>query len=370
MLITDVKYTLVGAPTKQVIANAVRSYYYNYYVLTEIHTDEGITGLGYLGGVNDLGPAAKAILETFTKLLIGKDPLARGEIWELLYHTTIRYGRRGLVIRAISTIDNALWDLAGRALKLPVYKLIGYHKKEVQSYASGGYYAADGSNDMGALKEEAARYKAEGYQAIKIKVGRMADVKDDIKRTAQIRELIGDDLGLMVDVNEAFDLNKALRYCEGVKDMDLYWIEEPFTPDDFVSLRELTKRTNIPIACGENAYLKYEFADLLEAGVRYINADATRCGGITEWLKIAALCEARGIPVVPHCAQEINVTCCACSAGAPMTEFFMPFWGGISSDIFPNQGAIKKQNGMLTPPDIPGLITDLDWSAVPKYRID
>lgn len=372
MKITDVQLTLVTGAMKEKIYNASRSYDRRFFVIIKLVTDEGIEGYGYVEGVNDVDRIAYEILCTYKNLIIGEDAFAREKIYHKLSRHTTRYGRRGMVIRCISGIDFALWDIAGKAANLPIYKLIGFCKDNIKTYASGGYYAMDGSNDMEALRDEAARYKEMGYKAMKIKIGRMEDVRDDIDRTAQIRGIIGDDIGLMVDVNEGWTLSKAIQYCEGIKDLNIFWIEEPFKPDDFASLRELTKRTNIPIACGENEYTRYGFQELISTGIMFANVDAGRCGGISEWLKIAAICDVNGVEVVPHCSQEIHATCVACSTNAPMMEYFMPDHPlqEFASELFPEGCALRKGNGVVAPLDVPGLGIDPDPDAVNKYKVN
>lgn len=376
MKITNATTKFLYREGDQLYANASRVVYGRELIIIEIFTDEGVTGTGFVTGMTAAnrseGDYMRYTLDRVVlPMLIGRDPFARESIWHDLFKNTTRIGRKGAIVRAISGVDIALWDLAGKALGAPVYKLAGYHKTEINCYASGGYYAGTGQNDMDGLVKEVQEYKDNGYQAVKIKVGRLP-VKEDVKRVERIRKLIGDDIELLVDANEAWNINQALQFCDGVKDLGLGWIEEPLEPDDMISLRQLCQRTNIPIAAGETEYTKYGMTELLDAGIRYLNADVTRVGGITEWLKTAAICQTRNIPLVPHSVPELHVTCAACAPNTPFIEYWLPSHPGqeLFYDVFRalNDG-MRVRPGVLSPLDVPGLGLEMDPDAVARYTI-
>ena len=376
MKITDVKTTLLFKPLKKMISNASRNIPGRDIILIEVFTDEGVTGTGFLTGMGaGMQSEAKVINycinETVKPMVVGKDPLAREQLWNYVFKNSTRFGRKGAVIRALSGVDIALWDLAGQYLKVPCYKLLGYDKTEIPVYASGGYYAGAGENDLGGLVEEVKSYVEKGYKALKIKVGRLS-VKDDIRRVEKIRDAIGFDFDLMADANEAWNLRKAIQFCDGVKDLDLRWVEEPLEPDDLVSFKELSERTNIPIAAGESEYTKYGFQDLIRHGVRVLNADATRMGGITEWMKTAAMAQCRNLDIIPHCVQEIHVTTCACAHNSPFAEYFLPEHPQqqfISELFIGMKEGLTVETGCIRPLELPGLGLIYDPEIVKHYKV-
>ena len=376
MKITDVKTTLMFKPFKQMISNAVRNIPGRDVILIEVLTDEGITGIGFVTGMGagfqSEAPVIQYCIEKTVKpMVLGKDPLAREQLWSFVFKNSTRFGRKGAVVRALSGVDIALWDLAGKVANMPCYQLMGYEKKEIPVYASGGYYAGAGENDLVGLVEEVQSYVEAGYKAMKIKVGRMS-VKEDIRRIERIRETIGFDFDLMVDANEGWNINKAVQFCDGVRDLDLRWIEEPLEPDDLESHLELAHRTNIPIASGETEYTKYGFLGLIRNGVRVLNADVTRVGGITEWMKVAGLAQCWNLPMVPHGIQEIHVTCTACAHNAPFTEYFLPTHPlqQFLSELFAQMTeGLEVRNGCIRPLDVPGLGLLYDPDVVKKYTV-
>jgi len=374
--IIDVKTTLVSKPLQKTISDASRNIPSRDIVLVEIITDENLTGVGFLTGVGAAfrseAPIIKYIIDKALKpMIVGKDPLAREQLWRYMFRNTTRFGRKGAAIRAISGVDIALWDLAGKFANMPVYKMIGYDKYEIPVYASGGFYS--GGSDLSALIEEIESYIEKGYLAVKMKVGGRA-VKEDIMRVEKIREVIGDMIEIMVDANEGWNINDAIRFCDGVKDLNLYWVEEPLEPDDLDGYKKLSQSTNIPIAAGETEYTKYGFLDIIQkGGVRIIQPDVTRVGGITEWLKVASLGQCWNLPCVPHAVQEIHVTCVACAHNSPFTEYFTPDHPlqELISEVFVEMSsAMKVNNGTIRPIDVPGLGLGFDPEIVRMYTIE
>ena len=380
MKITGAKTTMLYRRNEQIFSNASRICYGRELILIEIYTDEGITGVGCVTGMSAAnqseGDYMRYTLDrVILPMIIGWDPFQREAIWQHLFKNTTRIGRKGAIVRGISGVDIALWDLAGKAAGLPVYKLIGYHKKQIPCYASGGYYVGTGSDNkenIDFLVKEIQQYKDKNFKAVKIKVGRLS-VREDVKRVEKIRSLIGDDIELMVDANEAWNINEALKFCDGVKDLGLLWLEEPLEPDDMISLKELCARTNVPIAAGENEYTKYGINELLNAGIRYMNADVTRVGGITEWMKAAAICQTRNIPIAPHSIPELHVTCAACAPNAPFVEYWLSNHQGqeMFAEVFARANKeIYVGDGLLSPLDVPGMGLDYDPEAVKRYKVD
>jgi D-arabinonate dehydratase len=357
-------------PFDRMVSSAYRNMSVRDVILVEIFTDEGITGVGFLTGLGVAHQSESPIIKycidkALRPMIVGQDPFAREHLWKSMFKNTTRFGRKGAMVRAISGVDIALWDIAGKAANMPCYKLIGYNRTEIPVYASGGHYAGAGENDLDGLGEEIRSYVEKGFQAIKIKVGRKS-VREDLRRVAKAREVAGDRINIMVDANLNWNINDAVRFCDGAKELNLYFVEEPLEPDDYESYKALADRTNIPIAAGESEYTKYGFLALVNSGVRVIQPDVCRVGGVTEWLKAASLGQCWNLCVVPHGVQEIHVTCCACSTNAVMTEYFTsehPLQQFLSELFVQMDEGLRVVNGTIRPLDVPGmgLLYDPTW---------
>lgn len=262
-------------------------------ILVLVHTDEGVTGLGE--SVGDPAGVVPVIREQLQPLLLGEDPFDIERLWEKMYTCRLYWDLKGALPIALSGIDIALWDLKGKALGLPVYQLLGGACRErIRAYASDLFW-----DEPAAMAEAAARYAADGFSIVKTHIGK--DPDGDLARLRAMREAIGDEVGLMIDINCAYDRPTALRMGRRFEAFDPFWYEEPLRPDDIEGLRELRARVEIPIAVGENEYTKHGFLELFRQGaVDYVMPDAARAGGITETKKIAALAEAFHLVVTPH----------------------------------------------------------------------
>lgn len=377
MKITEVRTTHLAKPIENPVSDSTLLQTVRDIILVEIRTDDGLTGIGFitgLGAVNGSeGPVLKFCIDkTLAPLLIGRDPLAREQLWEEMFRRTTRFGRKGAMIKALSAVDIALWDLAGKYANMPVYKLIGYNNDKVRVYASGGYYNPNNPMDISETVETIHSYVEAGYPAIKMKVGGLP-VRQDIARVTKIREAVGDSIQIMVDANQNWNLLDAVRFCDAVRDLDIGFVEEPLPPDDFDGYAELARRTNIPLAAGETENTKYGFVDLIKrCGVRVLNNDVTRTGGVTEWRKATTLAQCWNLPVIPHGIQEIHVSLCATAPNCPMTEYFMPdhpiqqFISEFFVEVAPG---MKVIDGCIRPLDVPGLALGYDTDLYKKYTV-
>ena len=281
--------------------------------LVEIDTDAGLTGLGEAKvGVGNLGNYAALVTlihAELAPLLIGRDPRDVTALWETIYNGTRAHyvgahgrtfpvvGRRGITISALSGIDIALWDLLGKALDQPVWRLLGGRLRErIPAYASGGWAP------VGGVGKQLRQYVDRGHRAVKMRVGLQdQSVDDSAARVREAREQLGPDVGLMVDAHGTWSVREAQRFARKVADCDLGWLEEPVSPDNIVGQAEVRGATDIPIAAGETEQTRFAFRDLIEArAVDVLQPDVAIAGGITETLRICALAATHGLTVAPH----------------------------------------------------------------------
>jgi L-alanine-DL-glutamate epimerase-like enolase superfamily enzyme len=281
--------------------------------LVEIETDGGLVGLGEakaaVGNLGNYAAIVALIREELAPLLIGRDPRDVTAAWELLYNgsrapyavregrTFPTIGRRGITLSAISGIDIALWDLCGRALNVPVWRLLGgRYRERVPAYASGGWAP------VGGIGTQLAEYVERGHRAVKLRVGLQdKSVSDSAARVREVRETLGPDVGIMVDAHGTWSVREAERFARKVEDCDLAWLEEPVSPENVAGQAEVRRSTDIPIAAGESEQTRFAFRDMIAAGaVDVCQPDPAIAGGLTETQRICALAAAHGLTVAPH----------------------------------------------------------------------
>ncbi|MFR9587419.1 MAG: mandelate racemase/muconate lactonizing enzyme family protein, partial [Rikenellaceae bacterium] len=266
--------------------------------VVKLTTESGLVGWG-----EGYGPAnvIKAGIDFLTPIVMGRNPLDSDVIWGDMFRRSIDYARKGILMSAISAIDVALWDLKGKILKQPVSTLLGGRFREkVEVYATGFYFtdAMEGRMEQ-ALAEEARDYIAQGYSAMKMKVG--LGIEQDIKNVAAIREAIGDKVRLGVDSNHAYNVREAIELAGKLEPYNIMWFEEPISPDDYAGYRELRSRTTIPLASGECEFRCDGFKQLLENRcVDYIQPETGTTGGITEQKRISTIASTYHVEMTPH----------------------------------------------------------------------
>ena len=264
--------------------------------IVKITTECGIIGWGEGYGPADV---LEAGIKLLTPLLIGKNPLAQETIWFEMYRKTLDYARRGVLTASISAIDVALWDIKGKKLNLPVSVLMGgQHRSKVVPYATGLYFS-ESERLAEDFMEEAKRYVAQGFKAIKMKVG--LSIRKDVELVKTVRQVIGPDIKLMVDSNHAYSLREAMELCRLIEQYDISWFEEPISPEFYDQYCELRSKTTIPIAGGECEYLRYGFNQLLKScSVDFLQVDICSAGGLSEAKRISTLASTYGIETIPH----------------------------------------------------------------------
>lgn len=345
-------------------------------MILKVTTDTGIVGWG-----ESFGPAfvnQTIIDQYFSHYLIGRDPLDIEVIWEGLYNIMRDHCTKGNAIEAISAVDVALWDIKGKFLNLPIYKLMGGSPRtRVMPYATGLYRNVL-PTDHKALIEEALSYKNAGFKAMKIKIG--FGIQDDIKAVKAIREAIGPDIKIMVDANHAYNANTALKVCRGIEDCDITWFEEPVPPEDYDGYVEVKSQTSIPISGGEAEFTRFGFNTLLSRRcVDIVQPDCGVTGGISEFRKIAVLASIHNIQVYPHVwgsaiALNVGIHCAFALQDFPnnLVQEDMMLEYDRTENIFReklSKEPLKLVDGYIMPPTKPGLGIEIDEELIAKYRI-
>jgi L-alanine-DL-glutamate epimerase-like enolase superfamily enzyme len=357
MKITGIESCVLTVPTSKQMA---LEFPHHKLVVAEIATDAGLKGLGYSLVFN--GGGAEAVLtylDTRLKpLLIGEDALAVERLWEKMYRGDRGVRRVGLAGMALSALDIGLWDLAGKAAKLPLYKLWGAVTDRVPCYGSGGW----GNYAEKDLLAEAERYARMGCRYYKMKI-HAPDPAANRRRVETVKKALGPGVRMMVDVNQKLDVLGNVRQARLLEDLDLVWYEEPVTADDTAACSEVAKRISIPVATGENNYTRYEFRDLIERkAATYLMPDVCRANGYSETLKIGHLAAAHGVAVSPHVVYELSIQIC----GALANGFLVELMDWMPEDLFEEIPACR--DGFIPISDRPGHGMTLAKGAVAKYR--
>ncbi len=344
--------------------------------IVEITDESGETGWGECFGPARLNAA---VIEAFKPHLIGKDAFAIDAIWQQLHNLFLDQGQKGLAITALSGIDIALWDLKGKRLDEPVHRLLGGPiRTEVKAYATGTYRLDEG-NPLDYVVREVEGYAAEGFHAVKIKIG--FDVSSDAKLIKACRAAVGPDINLMIDANHGFDSIEAIRLGNAVAEDDIRWFEEPVTPDDLGSYEEVRRSQPIPVAGGECDFTRWGFREILQRrAIDIIQPDTAAAGGLSECKKIADMAAAFGIRYLPHvwgtgiglaaALQLLAVlpdTPPSYTPKAPILEFDRsehPFRQAIL------QSPIEHESGVVQIPQGSGLGIEIDRAALEQFRID
>jgi len=296
MKITNVRTHVLEAALSKPFAYSRAWYDTRTAMLVEIETDVGLTGWGEC-----YGPArmTAAVVQSMASWLIGENPLRTDFLWQSIYARLRDHGQKGVVVEGLSGVDIALWDIKGKRFAVPVYQLLGgAFRTEVQAYATGLYRQKSG-DPLRYLAEEAAGYVAEGFKAVKLKVG--FGVEEDAAVTRAVRLAIGADVALMVDANHAYDAVSAIRLGRKIEEYDIGWFEEPVPPEDLAGYRAVKAALTIPIAGGECEFTRFGFRELLVShAVDIIQPDTCAAGGLSECKKIADMAEAFGVRYNPH----------------------------------------------------------------------
>jgi D-galactarolactone cycloisomerase len=347
--------------------------------IVEVLTDEGLTGWGeaLCQGLQPPQIAAAAIEHALKPLLVGADPLNVEPLWHKLYTHTRDYGMKGAVIAALSGVDIALWDLLGKALGQPVWRLLGGAQRErVQVYATG-FYRERGQGEAARLADEARWRAEEGFGAMKIKLG--FGVEDDLAVMAAVgRALEGKRVELLIDTNHAYGPAEAIRLGRALEPYKLRWYEEPVAAEDLAGYREVRAALSTPIAGGENEFTAWGFRSLFEArAVDVAQPDIGAAGGFTACRHIAALALAHGVQVNPHVwgssvgqVASLHLICALPVANPSLFAAEPIFEYDCSSHPFREtliDRPLRQRDGWLKLPGGPGLGIEVNRDALKRF---
>ena len=342
------------------------------WLLVEIFTDNGLVGIGNAA----LSPlVTKPVIDLYLKpLLLGQDPWDTEFLWQHMYRKTMAFGRKGIAMVAISAVDIALWDLLGKSAKQPVYRLLGGRTKpKIPVYCSRLY-----STPLDQLANEAAKYKNEGYKAMKLRFGwgpvdGAEGMQKNLALVRTVRETVGDGVDIMADAFMGWNLDYAKRMIPLLEKFNLRWLEEPVIPDDIQGYAELKRFGRIPIAGGEHEHTIYGFRELIAArALDYIQFDTNRVGGLTQARKIAALAEAHSIPVIPHAGQMHNYHVVMASLNSPIAEYFPMVDVEVGNELFWYifQGEPKAKDGYINLDDnTPGFGLTINEPGLERFEV-
>lgn len=347
---------------------STKKIYYRDYTVFVITTESGLQGWSFSWGL----PAVKTFTDQYAELLIGEPAYAVERIWNKVFHQADRWDRSGIIMRALAGIDMALWDIIGKAAGMPIYKLMGGAREEIEAYHSGGYYPQSTEGNIAAtidyVVNEMGKAKEKGFRAFKMKIG-AASPAVDLERVRQVRGAIGPDCRLMVDANCGYEPEVIIPLAQKMEQYDLSWIEEPVALDDLRKCARVAQSTSIPIAMGENHFGRWQFKDIIEMDcASIIQADPTVCGGFTEYHRLSGMCSPYGLRMAPHCFHDINV-----QMGLALPNVMLLEYMDAEGDTINVQRIIENPvpavNGMVRAPEGAGHGLILNRKVVEQYRL-
>ncbi len=343
-----------------------------------VHTDEGITGVGEVDSAPEVVQAlvhqrgSHAVATSLRDALVGHDPLDVERLWDRMYRSVIYIGRRGIAIHAISGIDIALWDIKGKALGKPVCDLLGTPVRDrIRAYAS--MLMPDTPEETA---ERVTALREQHFTAIKLGWGPLGkDAAHDVKLAAAAKEAAGDDVEILIDAGLGYvaDADTAIRVAREFEQLGIYWLEEPFEPDEYEAYAKLADAVDLTIAAGEQDVTRWGFRELIERGhVDLVQPDVTRCGGITETLRIAELAREHGLPTVPHAWKSGIIKAASLHVNAVLPDALFQEYCVAETEIntrLTKQRLPIEEDGCVAIPTAPGLGIDLDPDVFESLRV-
>ncbi|MDO8422471.1 MAG: mandelate racemase/muconate lactonizing enzyme family protein [Parvibaculum sp.] len=351
---------LVPLTPKVTRFDAIQQFVCQETVIVRLYDADGAIGTGYSYTIGTGGSSVVALLvDHLLPQVIGREAEEIESIWRDLKFHTHATTVGAITSLALAAIDTALWDLRALRAKLPLHVIAGGARKKIPAYTTEGGWLHLSTEE---LVEGAQIARRDGFHGVKIKIGKQS-VKEDVRRVAAVREALGDELELMIDCNQSFAVDEAIRRAHALQPFDLAWMEEPLPADDLDGHIRLAASTPIPVAVGESIYGIRHFRDYLQQrACSVVQVDCARIGGITPWLKTAHLAEAFNVAVAPHFLMELHVSL-ACAVSNGRWVEYIPQLDEITTS------RLRIEKGMAFAPEAPGLGIEWDWDAVRRLSV-
>lgn len=360
MRIDRVWARLFRIPVHREMHDAIRHFSKMDLAFVHIETNEGLMGSGFTYSIIPFGArqVCSLINDGMGKLIHGMDPRNHEEIWNRIWRHVDWVGRGGIAVLAVAAIDIAIWDLKCKAANLPLYRLLGGARKSVPVYNTDGGWL---NHSIEQLVEETRKIVDDGFRGTKIKVGK-EDPSEDAERIAAVRQVLGPHRTLMVDANERFTGAEAIRRAHMWEPSNLFWFEEPLPAEDILGHAALRAHTSIPIAVGESLFNRFQFRDYIATGgASILQPDVCRCGGITEWIKIAHMADCQNMQVSPHFVMELHLPLVAAIPNSLFVEY-IPSLDRVLTE------PLKLVDGCFIPSEEPGLGIPFDWDRLSAFE--
>lgn len=362
MRIRRVWSELYRVPVHREMHDAIRHFSKMDIAFVHIETDDGIRGSGFTYSIIPFGAAdvCSLVNHGLGQLIYDMDPRDHEQIWTRVWRQVDWVGRGGIAVLAVAAIDIAIWDLKAKIADIPLYRLLGGARKSVPAYNTDGGWL---NHSVEQLVEETKQIVAAGFRGTKIKVGK-DDPAEDTERIAAVRNVLGPHRTLMVDANERFTAAEAIRRARMWEPWNLFWFEEPLPAEDLLGHSSLKAHTSVPIALGESLFNRFQFKDYIATGgVSIVQPDACRCGGITEWLKIAHMADCHNMQVSPHFVMELHLPLVAAIPNGLFVEYIPSLDPVLTAPL-------QLIDGCFVPSETPGLGIPFDWDRLHSFKVD